>query len=510
MYSLFDQGICDPCPASFNMTAYVLAQAGVYTDKEALLIVTKNGVETYTYQALERSVLGIATGFQSMGLRPGQRVLLRLGNTVDFPLAFLAALAVDLVPIPTSSLLTSIECDKIVAEIKPSIIIAADGIACPTDRAIPRIDVSALRAMRRNPVAKYVYGDPNRLGYIIYTSGTSGVPRAVCHAHRAIWARRMMWRGWYGLSTEDRLLHAGAFNWTYTLGTGLMDPWTVGATAIIPGLDHTPAELPQLMSDHKVSLFAAAPGVYRQILKHKNLQKVPTLRHGLSAGEKLPDRTRASWKETMGTEIYEAFGMSECSTFLSGSPEKNPPPGTSGFPQAGRRVAIVNSNGDPVPYNQTGILAISRADPGLMLGYYNAEKATEDKFVGEWFLTGDMASMDQNGAVQYKGRNDDMMNAGGFRVSPLEVEHVINTFPGIQESAAVEVEVKSDTTVIAAFFTSDTSISETSLHSFVIERLAGYKSPRMYKHVPELPKGANGKILRQKIRELYEASHGKT
>ena len=88
--------------------------------------------------------------------------------------------------------------------------------------------------MRDLPAAPWHMGDPDRLGYIIYTSGTSGRPSAVMHAHRAIWARQMMVRGWYDLKPEDRVMHAGAFNWTYTLGTGLMDPWTAGATALIP------------------------------------------------------------------------------------------------------------------------------------------------------------------------------------------------------------------------------------------------------------------------------------
>ena len=94
--------------------------------------------------------------------------------------------------------------------------------------------------MRDLPPADFDMGDPDRLAYIIYTSGTSGVPRGVCHAHRAIWARQMMMQGWYGLRPEDRLLHAGAFNWTYTLGTGLMDPWTMGATALIPEAEIEP------------------------------------------------------------------------------------------------------------------------------------------------------------------------------------------------------------------------------------------------------------------------------
>ncbi len=120
------------------------------------------------------------------------------------------------------------------------------------------------------------------------------------------------------------MLHAGAFNWTYTLGTGLMDPWTVGATALIPAPGSSPDQIAALMAEHNATIFAAAPGVYRQMMKH-DLPELPKLRHGLSAGEKLPATTRDEWNRRTGKKIFEAYGMSECSTFISGSPIMPPP-----------------------------------------------------------------------------------------------------------------------------------------------------------------------------------------
>ncbi|MEY8841347.1 AMP-binding protein, partial [Cribrihabitans sp. XS_ASV171] len=154
----------------------------------------------------------------------------------------------------------------------------------------------------------------------VYTSGTSGKPRAVAHAHRAIWARQMMVDGWYGMSAEDRLCHAGAFNWTYTLGTGLMDPWTIGATALIPEPGTDSALLASLLRENRATIFAAAPGVYRKILQTTDKLDLPHLRHGLCAGEKLSRALHQSWAAATGTELYEAYGMSECSTFISSSP----------------------------------------------------------------------------------------------------------------------------------------------------------------------------------------------
>ena len=497
----------EPCPAPFNLAAHVLAHADDTPDKVALAVLRLSGAERFSYARLKQAVLGTGTGLLRAGLKPGDIVLMRLGNTVDFPIAYLGAIAVGLVPVPTSSQLTAPEVAKMIATLAPAAILQGPGIAVPkTD--VPIIDQPALEAMRDLPPAPFDMGDPNRLAYIIYTSGTSGVPRAVCHAHRAIWARQMMMQGWYGLRPEDRLLHAGAFNWTYTLGTGLMDPWTMGATALIPDAAITPAQLPLLLKRHDATIFAAAPGVFRKMLADTDgAMALPKLRHGLAAGEKLSDPIRQAWQDATGTAIHEAYGMSECSTFISASPDHPAAPGTLGRPQPGRHVAIIGPDG-PVEIGHEGTIAIHRDDPGLMLGYLNAAEDTAARYRGEWFMTGDQGMMNDDGDVTYLGRADDMMNAGGFRVSPLEVEAVLNQFPGITQAAVTDIEVKQDARLIMAFYTGPAPVDESALNAYVGENLAAYKRPRGFFHVESLPTGANGKLLRRHLRPIYEALNG--
>ncbi len=508
MSSVFDQGPPPPCPAPFNLAGYVLARAEALDAKTALSVVIPGATEDWSYARLAAAVRGVAAGLLRQGLTSGDRVLMRLGNQVEFPITYLAAITADLIPVPTSSLLTAPEVGAIAAEITPALIVAEPGLSLPGSAACPVVDTDTLRHWFSLPPANYALGDPERPAYIIYTSGTSGKPRAVTHAHRAVWARRMMHEGWCGLVPDDRLLHAGAFNWTYTLGTGLLDPWSVGATALIPGKGVTSTELPDLIARHQASIFAAAPGVYRQILRH-DLPALPTLRHGLSAGEKLPATTRQHWETATGTPIYEAYGMSECSTFVSGSPTRPAPPGTLGYPQPGRRVAVLGADG-PVPHGAPGTLAVSSRDPGLMLGYWNAASETDARMRGDWFLTGDTVSMAPDGALTYLGRGDDMMNAGGYRVSPIEVETALNAYPQIAECAAAEVTVKADTTVIALFYVATQPLDAGDLDRFAARSLARYKMPRIYHPVDVLPKGANGKLLRRRLRETYEADHGQT
>ncbi len=502
MDSLFDQGPYAPCPAPFNMAAHVLRRAASTPDKTALRVLHDTHSEDFTFGALNAAVLGTATGLLRLGCTPGDRILMRLGNTVDFPLAYLGALAAGLVPVPTSSALTEAEVAPMIETLAPKLILRDPKVACPAHP--DTVDLAALRAMRDLPAAPVHMGDPERPGYIIYTSGTSGQPRAVVHAHRAIWARQMMHDGWYGLTAQDRLLHAGAFNWTYTLGTGLMDPWTLGATALIPAPGTPASALPDLLAREEATIFAAAPGVYRQILT-RDMPALPGLRHGLSAGEKLPETTRARWEAATGTPIFEAYGMSECSTFISSSTDHPGTPTTLGRPQTGRRIAILGADG-PVPLNTEGTIAVHRSDPGLMLEYLGAPEATAAKFDGEWFLTGDQGSMDADHRITYLGRADDMMNAGGFRVSPIEVEQCLARHPGITAVGCAEVTVKADTTVIAAFYTGPAALDPGALHAYAQANLARYKQPRVYIHLDSLPMGANGKLLRRALRQTYEAT----
>lgn len=490
-------------PARFNMAAHVLAHAERLSERSALQILRPSGAERWSFGRLAAAVRGAGTGFLNAGLTPGARVLLRLGNTPEFPVAYLGAIAVGLVPVPTSAQLTGEEITTMAAQIGPAATVAGEGVALP-EMPGKIVTEAELRGFEALEPCAFDLGAPERLAYIVFTSGTSGQPRAVCHAHRAIWARQMMHAGWYGLGPDDRLLHAGAFNWTYTLGTGLMDPWSVGATALIPAPGVDPAQLPLLLKRFDATIFAAAPGVYRQMLKSSLKFELPRLRHGLSAGEALPALTRQHWREATGKEIYEALGMSECSTFISSSPSHPAPEGTAGWPQGGRHIAVLGPDFAPLPREAHGQLAVHRSDPGLFLGYWGAEAETAARFSpdGAWFLTGDMVRMTEAGAIVYEGRDDDMMNAGGFRVSPLEVEAAMRACTEAGEVAAVELRVSAEATVIALAYTG--AAPEAALKAHAEAHLARYKQPRLWRHLEALPHNRNGKIDRKSLRLSWQ------
>ncbi|ABD55232.1 class I adenylate-forming enzyme family protein [Jannaschia sp. CCS1] len=473
------------CPTRFNLSTYVLAKAEATPDKIALAILGPSRAERWSYRRLEDAVARAAGGLVKSGLRSQDKLLLRLGNSARFPIAYLGAIRAGIVPIPTSAALTPPEVTTLVQALPPTAILAEPGVALP-DAACPILPLETLDGDPLPPVDT----DADDLAYIVFTSGSSGLPKAVAHAHRAVWARRMMWDGWYGLRADDRLMHTGAFNWTYTLGTGLLDPWAIGATALVPAPGTDPSSLALLAKRHDASILAGSPGIFRKLLRGP-LPPLPKLRHALSAGEALPPSLRTRWQEATGTDIHEALGMSEVSTFLSGSPARPAPDGTTGYPQDGRKITVRN-----------GCLAVHKRDPGLMLGYING-RSIDLPLSDGWFETSDLVTQSDDGAYTYLGRADDVLTAGGFRIAPLEIEQVFDGLDGVTECAALTLHPTSETTILALAYCG--TAREDQLTQHATTHLARHKHPRAYLHLPDgLPRGANGKLNRRALAQAVK------
>jgi len=479
-----------PLPDSFNMAQYCLAAAARTPDKPALIVAADaSGTppEGWTYAELEDAILRMAGGFHAAGLARGDRLLIRLENTSAYALSFFAAIAGGIVPVPVSDQLSAREAGFLLADSSAAAIALEP--ALPVEPLAEGVLVFApedIAALRHSPRADYADISADDPAFLIYTSGTTAQPKGVLHAQRAAWGRRPMYQGWYGIGPDDRVMHAGGFNWTYTLGTGLTDPWANGATAIIYTGEKDPAVWPTLIAAYQATIFAAVPSLYRRILKYAGAgpDTMPSLRHGLSAGEALPEPVAREWFERTRTVLYEALGQSEISTFISSSPSVPPKPGRVGKPQAGRRVAILPQEGGntPQPPGERGLIAVHRADPGLMLGYWQRPEEDAAATRGDWFITGDLGMMDDEGYIAHLGRADELMNAMGYRVSPVEVESVIAGHPGVAEAAVAQIEARPGVPIIAAFVVRapGEQVSAEALDAYAGERLARYKRPREY------------------------------
>ncbi|WP_171217546.1 AMP-binding protein [Enterovirga aerilata] len=500
----------DPPPERFNAARHLLAgNTARRGEKPALILVGEGGRETrYSFAEIDRSVRSLAAGLLDLGLAPGSRVMIRMGNEPAYLLVYFAALAAGLIAMPSSPQLTPAEASFLMEDSGAAAVALGAGQAVEPDHAAGRVVLrpdDIARMLRTEPLPDYADTAAADPAYLIYTSGTTSRPKGVLHAHRAIWGRRPMHDHWLGLTEGDIVLHAGTMNWTYTLGVGIMDPWARGATAVLYNGPRDPGVWPRLIETQRATLFAAVPSVFRQLLKYADLgrQDLSSLRHGVTAGEALSATLLEEWQEATGKPLYEALGMSEISTYISSGPTVPVKPGSPGKPQPGRHVAILPVEGDPAPLpaGETGLLAVHRSDPGLMLGYWNRPEEEAAIFRGEWFVGGDLAEFDDDGYLWFHGRADDVMNAFGYRVSPGEVESVLIQHPAVHEVAVAEIAVRDDIRVIAAFIVPEpgTNPSKTELDSHCAGRLAPYKQPREYRIVEALPRTPNGKVQRKRL-----------
>jgi acyl-coenzyme A synthetase/AMP-(fatty) acid ligase len=506
------------------------ANDAALADKTALVLLRPQGSEeSWTYRQLSERVLRVASALGRLGLVKGDRVLLRLDNSTETAVVFFACVRAGLIPIPSSPQLRAEEVAFVLRDSGARALVTEGSLATAvtTERdnlgdvcwviavgeavlvaaGVEHVRLAELEA-DSGPTAWPATSaeDP---AYLIYTSGTTARPKGVLHAQRSVFGRATVIQEWEGLVRSDRVCHAGALNWTYTLGVGLMDPWSVGATAVLSAGGRESRFWPSIIERQGITVFAAVPTVYRQILKYTTVEEHDwsSLRHGLSAGEPLPAFVHEEWGRRVGTAIYEALGMSEISTYLSFKPGMTVVAGACGVAQRGRDIRLLAlDSAVEAPRGTVGRIAVRRSDPGLMLGYWNSP---EQPFEGEWFVGGDLARVDDDGVYWFEGRNDEVVKSFGYRVSPVEVEAVLGAHASVAECAVGMVKtVKTGevgVTLLTAFVKlhQGMELDPVELDAHCRQHLAAYKVPRVYRAVDALPRTSNGKLLR---RDLSAAS----
>ena len=456
--------------------------------------------DTWTYREIWDLVQSIGQGYLSLGLKKGDRVLIRLPHSPEYAFAFFGANIAGLIPIPASPQLTNDEASFLLEDSGASCIVQSSNEQSANFNGIT-IEGHNLFDMNGNeelPLTKSE--DP---GFLIYTSGTTAKPKGVLHAQRTVLGRALMQKGWQDFQKQDITMHAGTLNWSYTLGVGLLDAWAVGAHATLQETPTQPSEWPEIIETLRINVFSAVPTIFRQILKYSEIEKydLSSLRHVLCGGEPLTPALYEEWESRTNTIIHEALGMTELSTYISSSPTIKTRIGSPGKPQPGRNVVILPEDSDstePLPPNETGLLASHRSDPGLMLGYWNRPEEESTVFRGDWFIGGDRAAMDDDGYIWFQGRADDVIKSFGFRLSPVEIEAILESHPAVSEAAVVGYQIDESKTLVTACIVpiENHVINDEHMQTFATEHLAEYKQPHQYKFFKTLPRTKNGKLQR--------------
>ncbi len=523
-------------PAEFNIgVACTDAHLGSETADRTAMIVEddQRGTSSATYAELAELTSRFAQLLRNLGVETGERVLVRLPNSLAYPTAFLGAMKRGAIAVPTSTLLVGEEVAYLAADSGAAVLVthksqwaelagpldqieglrhvflAGDG-PLPESRTHIQLhdldkELAAIDAWE--PAAVTRADDP---AYLVYTSGTTGHPKGVLHAHRAMIGREPASDFWFDFHEGDRIMHSGKFNWTYVLGSALMDPLYKGKTVIVHEGKNDATTWPRLIARHQCTIFIGVPTIYRQIIQKTDFsaKDVPSLRHCMSAGEHLSDEMLSAWRDRFGMDVYEAIGMSEISYYISQNRHHPIRPGSAGFPQPGHDVQLLDKALKPAPQGEEGMISIPDSDPGLFLEYWNRPEETASVRHDGWFFTGDYARMDEDGYIWFLGRKDDIINTFGFRVSPHEVERVMKTHPQVADCVAIGQDLTKDKTLVAACVVvrPGETVSEEALLAFGEQHLAGYKRPKLIHILQDYPRTKNGKVIRSQLKQQIEAN----
>ncbi|MCB9795414.1 MAG: benzoate-CoA ligase family protein [Alphaproteobacteria bacterium] len=475
-------------------------------------------------QVAERSAR-FANLLIAAGIDEEQRVVLCLHDSVDFPTCFLGAMQRGAVPIPINTRLTPQEQAFILRDSRARALVISEDLlpalaqelgALPDLRCVwvsggdggarPALE-PALAA--QPPLAAFARTRPADMAFWLYSSGTTGQPKGVVHAHSHLIATAERYAGpVLSLTQHDVVYSAAKLFFAYGLGNGLTFPMAAGATCVLLHGPPTPEAVCALLAEHRPTLFFGVPTLYGMLLAHEALLPAAedcSIRLCVSAGEALPPALMQRWWERLGVEILDGIGSTEALHIFLSNRAGQVRPGSSGTPVPGYEVRLLDDAGQPVPVGELGNLEVRGPSTALM--YWNRRARSQEVFQGEWMRTGDSYVQNADGTYSYGGRGDDMMKVGGIWVSPFEVESALLEHPAVFECGVVAKEDHDRLAKPCAYVVlregvvADQALRE-DLIAHARERMASFKRPRWVRFVEELPKTATGKIRRFRLREL--------
>jgi len=359
---------------------------------------------------------------------------------------------------------------------------------------------------------------PEDPALIIYTSGTTGQPKGTLHGHRLLLGILPGFEFYHNLFPQKDDLMWTPLDWAYIGGS---------YDALFPTLHHgypvlayrprkfDPEEAFYLMAKHGVRNLMAVPTVLRMMMnavKHPRERFDIRLRSITAGGETLGEEMRGWTREHFGVDINEQYGQTECDLVVGYCSEiMEIVPGAIGRSVPGHSVEIINPDGQIAEPGELGEIAVKTPDPVMFLGYWKNPRATQEKFAGDWMRTGDYGQKDKDGNFWFSGRQDDIIESGGFRIGPGEVEDCLMKHPAVALVGVIGVADPVRGEIVKAFILPKTGLTpgkalEQSIKDHVKERLEAHAYPREVAFVDEMPRTKTGKILRNELRKLHKGA----
>lgn len=509
----------------FNASVYLLDRHIEKGDGDRPALTGPGG--DLTYARLHDRVVRTAAGLRTAGLLPEQRLMMFMADSPDFVTVFLAAMRIGAVPVPVSTMLHSGDLAELLRDSRAVMLaVTAEFAATAQDAAARAADLTAVLTAADTAIttAAAVYSlaelagtEPDDGGpytttedspaFWLYTSGTTGTPKAAMHRHGSIpvvhetYGEQVL-----GIRPDDRCLSAAKAFFAYGLGNSVLFPLAAGASTILEPAPSRPELLAERSRGYGATLFFAGPTFFANMLRAGLPgDALAGVRLSASAGESLPAALYQRWKGHFGIEVLDGIGMTETLHIFLSNQEGSVRPGTTGVPVPGYDLRILDEEGNEATPGTPGTLHV-RGD-STATGYWARYSASRQVFQGEWLRTGDTYVQDADGYYTCLGRTGDMLKASGIWVSPAEVENRLLEHPAVGQAFVVAGKDADGLEKPVAYVVAapGAAATEAELVEFCRIGLPSFKRPRRVVFTDSLPITATGKVRRVELRA--DATH---
>jgi acetyl-CoA synthetase len=502
---------------------------GKRKDKIALIFDDGQGhVEKFTFGQLGALTSKFANVLKKLGIKRQERVFFFLQRSPELYAGFLGAIKYGAIASPmfpafgpdairdrlldsgavalvTDSDLKSrvYEVKNLLPELKHMIIVGKDAAA--GELSWEKEMAEASDTFDATPM------DPEEFSYMLYTSGTTGKPKGVVHAHKDIVQIHLSTNWVLDVHDEDVYWCTADLGWVTGVVYGVIGPWSNGVTQVGLGGRFDPERWFKTIQDYKISVWYTAPTAVRMLMaKGDDIPKkydLSSLRANYSVGEPLnPEGVRWAMEVFDSKPFHDTWWQTETGSILiTNFPEMPIKPGSMGKPLPGVEAAIVDENGEVLPQGEEGALVLRPGWPAMMRQIWNNPAKYNEYFKNGWYYTGDTAQIDKDGYFWYVGRADDVIKTAGERVGPFEVESALIEHEAITEAGVIGKPDELRGNIIKAFIVLapgyvDSPELKEEIQKFVKKKLAGHAFPREIEVVKNLPKTRSGKIMRRLLR----------
>ena len=515
-------------PPSYNVAYDVCDKHSIDPTKVALYYESEDGKEAkYTFSDLKKLSDRLANALMDLDLRRGDRVGIYLPQRPEAAIAHLASLKLGGISVPMTPMFGPEAISHRMNDCQAKILVFAiedNEKILDTQNQLETIEHLIVVGGKQKGAREFdsllnegsedFNMTPTRAddpAFLVYTSGTTGLPKGSLHAHRCIPARLTGLEMSHNFlpQTGDLFWSPADWAWIGGLFDSLFAPWTHGIPVLAAERRRfDPERAFALIEKYRVRnafLPPLALKIMSNVTDASHRYKIQ-MRSVHSGGESLPLDVLNWGKETFGS-LSEIYGMTEMGFVVGNCPSVLPiKPGSMGKAYPGHRVEVVDDAGEVLPPGEMGDVAIHHSDPGMFLGYWGNRKATEEKFKGEWMYSNDLAIKDEDGYFWFKSRKDDVITSAGYRIGPEEIEKCIFKHPSVQDVAVTASPDPVRVSIVKAFIMLKKGVAPSEairdeIQAMVKKNLGAYEYPREIEFLEDFPRTVTGKIQRHVLRE---------